>query len=57
MKTLGIFKDLQPWLMLLFAGLPFSRGFADFRENEVSESTKKKTQLIRKKKKKKSGPI
>ena len=32
-------------------GLPFFRGFADFRENEVSESAKKK--LIRKKKKKK----
>ena len=24
------------------SGLPFSRGFADFRENEVSESAKKK---------------
>ena len=30
------------------SGLPFSRGFADFRENEVSESAKKN--LIREKK-------
>ena len=41
------------------AGLPFSRGFADFRENEVSESAKKtkqkQNQLISEKKK--SGPI
>ena len=38
--------------LLYVSGLPFSRGFADFRENEVSKSTKKK--LIREKK---SGPI
>ena len=31
------------------AGLPFSRGFADFRENEVSESANKKQTNPRKK--------
>ena len=30
-------------------GLPFFHGFADFRENEVSESAKKKTPNPRKK--------
>ena len=38
--------DLASALFLeqvLLSGLPFSRGFADFRKNEVSESAKKKT--------------
>ena len=34
--------QLSVWSLSMYAGLPFSRGYADFRENEVSESGEKK---------------
>ena len=45
MSVAGSVRCTALVLMLvdLISGLPFSRGFADFRENEVSESAKKKT--------------
>ena len=46
-KKNPLYRRLRGWLNPQ-SGLPFSRGFADFRENEVSESAKKK--LIREKK-------